>query len=647
MPQDAIDISYSEQLLRYAAEGQLARLVHERPFLTRELIAQGAGFATSKRVAGQTLSRVMSGGLPLNARRLMGLDEIIAALGPDLDGTGGLASLALRLSVEQRDRVDVSNLTGRVPPSWTPKLLKDQPVDDVGVLMQASALLSAFRATKKMDTRGASLQHVQDRYSQALELLGRRLVAISVSPPTARNYDAQVLLGLLASYVPGALMDWLEAELMFSPLGYRTWRTVTKLVTLSGESGLETDTLQAFVRRLLLSSNDLRQRSVYPGRALDMELATVVPVSWSPPEEGPERDWAGLALRERAWNPDATIRERGSAAMGLWERAVRGGEAARSKAKDDLLELAKRFREPGTRPDAPAGMRWIAATIEHVIETGQAVCNDWPEVDEPWLRNVQEAAAELGRDRSLPASLVAGTKSLFCHMTLQNSAVYRSQAVETVVASGWSLPVARALSLLLQKEKEEAWLRIRAEAALGLLQLPRDNHTEDDLTAACVRAYQQLHAHEIPEDGRETKVDKPPKQRITELHATLFAIGDCFGVAGVEDRARAARERVRPVLEGLANARSPRARILRRPTRAAAYLLTVTAQPVSGGGKDLSRELLEKLSEHPDPVTKRFSDWALAFRFDDDGAVRPLLASAERPIDESPWPVEYPWPWPS
>ena len=92
------------------------------------------------------------------------------------------------------------------------------------------------------------------------------------------------------------------------------------------------------------------------------------------------------------------------------------------------------------------------------------------------------------------------------------------------------------------------------------------------------------------------------------MHASLFAVGDCFGVAGAEARARSARDRLRPILEDLASmTEDPRATILRRPARAAAYLLTVTAQPRVNGHKDLSEELLEKLSRHADPVTARLS----------------------------------------
>jgi hypothetical protein len=53
-----------------------------------------------------------------------------------------------------------------------------------------------------------------------------------------------------------------------------------------------------------------------------------------------------------------------------------------------------------------------------------------------------------------------------------------------------------------------------------------------------------------------------------------------LGEAGAEARARSARDRLRPILKDLAGlTQELRATFLRRPARAAAYLLTVTAQP--------------------------------------------------------------------
>jgi hypothetical protein len=607
---DVTDISSADQLLCYALAGQLERL--RRRGYTQGVVAQGAGFGTNARNAGPALTMVLKRGP--KGERLHQLDEIIGTLDPRLDGTGGLSSLALRLSEERRDMIDSSRLAARVPARWTTQILANPPGDEVGVLLQASAVLSEFMAAGKMRSADA-IASIRDRYEKDLELLVRRLILISVSPPTASNYDAQVLLGMLASYAFEPLRDRLDSQLRRSPMSFRVWRAVTKLVKLS-EDGEHADALKVWVRQLIRDAEDLRRDSLFAGRSLDLELAITVPPAWSPPKE----DWVSQALLTRARNPDATIRERGTAAMGLWQRALREGHPSSLKrTRQNLQDLIAEFRDPGSRPDAPAGLRWLAATLEHVIDNGVEVCNDWPDVDEDWLRNVHDAAEEI---TGLPDHLLTGTKNLFKHMILQNAGVHRRDAIETVVTSGWSAPVARALGSLLEKEQEEAWLRIRAEFALSFLQ-QRDATVESDLTRACEHAYAGLKLDQIPED------QVPPRSHVTEMHSSLFAVGDCFGVPGCEDRARSARTTLAPILTRLADAQGDRAMILRRPARAAAYLLTVTAQPAHGSKPDLSRELLEKLSRHPDPVTAKLSSWALSFRFAPDGTIRPLLAAVE------------------
>ena len=137
---DITDISCAEQLLSYAAAGQLARLQEQREELTQGKIAQGAGLGGNARNAGPVLAVALRKGP--NVRQLRGLDEIIGVLAPDLNGTGGLSSLALRLSAERREKIAESGLAARVPPSWTRKILTEPPADEIGVLMQASALLS-------------------------------------------------------------------------------------------------------------------------------------------------------------------------------------------------------------------------------------------------------------------------------------------------------------------------------------------------------------------------------------------------------------------------------------------------------------------------------------------------------------------------
>jgi hypothetical protein len=610
--QDITDISSPDELLRFALAGQLEPLL--RRGLTQGMIALGAGFGSSSRNAGPALSRALANGP--TAEQLHGLDEIIGTLNPDLDGVGSLSSLALRLSAERRDTIRGSSLAARVPPSWTRKILADSPADEIGVLMQASALLSQFMVAGKMEMRDITAS-VRDRHRAEMDLLVRRLILVSVAPPTSRNYDAQILLGMLASYAFEPMMDRLDAQLRRSPMSFRVWRAITKLVKLSA-GGEHDDALRDWIRQLISDAEGLREYSLYAGRSLDLELAITVPAAWSPP--GGDDDWVGHALLARARNPDATIRERGTAAMGLWQRALGENRPVRERIQDDLHALIAEFRNPASRPDAPAGLRWLAATLEHVIDQQVAVSKDWPDVDEGWFRQVQAAADGLA-DRAIPAHLLTGTQNLFRHMILQNAGVHRREAIETVVTSGLAEPVASALATLLRTEQSEAWLRVRVQFALGFLQ-KRDSSVETALTHACEQAYAKLIQGEGQPDG-------PLRSQVTEMHASLFAIGDCFGVAGAEERARSARERLRPILTDLAETRGGRARVLRRPARATAYLLAVTAQPSADGKTDLSQVLLEKLSDHRDPVTAKLSRWALNFRFDPAGPIRPFLAAAD------------------
>jgi hypothetical protein len=617
--QDVTDISRVDQLLRYAAAGQLEPLLGKG--FTQERIALGAGLGATPRTAGPVLATALRD--HFTPAQLHGLDEIIGALAPDLDGRGGLSSLALRLSGERaadgrkqrrdkiRDRED--GLAAHVPPSWTRKMLADPPAGEIGVLMQASALLSEFMAAEKMAAPGV-INIIHDRHSEEMMLLVRRLALISAGPPASRNYDAQTMLGMLASYAFEQMKDCLESKVRFSPLGFRIWRAIAKLVKLN-EAGTNTEALRAWVERLISDSGQLRKDSLHAGSHYDLELALTIPAAWSPPGH----DWVGDALRARAWDNDATIRERGTAVMGLWQRAISEDRPDLEGTTRDLHDLIAEFRNPDTRPDAAAGFRWLAATLEHAIENKEAVCNHWPDPGEAWFRHVQDAANTLDH-AGIPVHLRTGTKNLFLHMILQNAGVYRRRAVETVVTSGMNQPVARALESLLDSETQEAWLRVRVQSALGFM-MRNDVAAEMGLTRACQHAYQNI--------IRTADSQPPPRAHITEMHASLFAVGDCFGTEGAEERAKDVRESLRSVLTALASMKGARAKILGRPARAAAYLLTVTAQPGTGGRKDLSQELLQKLGTHPDPVARKLSNWVLSFRFAPDGAIRPLLAAIE------------------
>src|SRR5439155_12703523 len=111
----------------------------------------------------------------------------------DLDGTGGLCSLALRLSAERRGGVKSGNLIPQVPSTWTGTLLRNPPGGEAEILIQASALLSVFGAALKAHPDGRNVVSIRQRYHEEIDLLVRRLILISVGAPTSRNYDAQIL----------------------------------------------------------------------------------------------------------------------------------------------------------------------------------------------------------------------------------------------------------------------------------------------------------------------------------------------------------------------------------------------------------------------------------------------------------------------
>jgi hypothetical protein len=610
--QDVTDISDPDQLVRYAAAGQLAQLLRRRSDLSHAKIAHSAGLGTKPADAGSVLSTALAGKFTVS--QLVKLDEIIGALAPDLEHTGGLCSLDLRLAAEARDAIRGS-MFAHVPPSWSRAILKEASPSEPEVLIQASALLSAFQAAHKLDRTGnRNVTDVLDRYRRELDLVVRRLTLISLAPPGPKNTDAQIMLGTLASYAFEPMKQELDHQLRTSPLGFRVWRAITKLVKLTPTEGKHADALRAWIWQLIFDAEELRKTSLYAARSLDLELAITVPAAWSPPGN----DWVGRALLLRARNTEATLRERGTAALGLWERAIREERPDLANTEEHLRELIAEFKDPETtRTDIAAGLRWVAVSLEDVIEKRIPVCNEWPDVDEPWFGHVQDAASKLD-NADIPPHLRTGAKNLFLHMILQNAGVHRRQAIETIVSSGWSEPIAEALGRLLRTEKEESWLRVRALFALGFLQRP-DYSVERDLARACAHAHANL----------TMAASKPPRAHVTEMHTSLFAVGDCFGTPDAKERAATIRDSLSGILVDLATAEGDRALILRRAVRAAAYVLAVTAQPRHGEAPDLSEELLVRLKSHPDPVTSQLSQWALNSWFADDGTVRPWLAAVE------------------
>ncbi|MFG2483483.1 hypothetical protein ACGFSI_12095 [Streptomyces virginiae] len=604
------DIGDADELIAWAAAAQLARLDEDHKISNRA-VARACGMDP-----GNLANALHRDHQRLNDERLRQLDEAICALAPELENTGGLTSLSLRL----RGLTDRTSLVAQVPCSWTSEMLLVPPATEFDVLIQASALLTMFMAVDNSKSERDGIRAIRQHYSSQMSKLVDQLIMIGASPPTPRNTDALALVGGLAKYSFETTKDHLQHALQTMPLGFRMWRTVTALVQLSKTNPGLAGRVSAWVHHLLNEADRLRLVSVYPGRSLELELAIAIPPEWSPPGE---RDWVHQFLLARARNTTATIRERGTAAHGLWQRMLVYDPAHSSKGKDELGILIQEFQSPEARPDAAAGLQWIAVTLRNVLDNNVAICNDWPTIDQPWLHAVNDAADSLNEE-FIPQHIRSGAQALFRHALLQNAGVERREAIDTLVAGGWTESVVNALGNVLTNEKTEAWLRIRALFALGFLQ-HRDLAAAQILTTAFHEAFEKI--------TRSDPTATPSE--ISEMHAVLFAMGDCFGAESRSREAHKAREQVKAdiandlrhlVIHGETDA--SRSFLI---ARAAAYMLTVTASDRPQRGMlDISEELIRYLSEHQtDATTKRLCDWALNFRFESEtGRVRPLLHAA-------------------
>ncbi|MFE7908611.1 hypothetical protein [Streptomyces albogriseolus] len=592
------DVGEAEQLIRFAAAAQLARLDDEE-HISQRVVAQAMG-----RPDAAFLSRLLRTG-HFTDKQLRELDEVIVALAPQMPGAGTLSSLNIRLrGLTHRDA-----LVAQVPCSWTWELLADPPVTEFDVLTQSSALLSIFMILSKAKRR---VGDTRNRAAGKLTGLVNQLILIGCTPPTARNTDALVILGSLAKYSLRETSDLIKDALVSQPLGFRVWRAVTNLVQLTKN---ETDEqVEKWVTDLFKEAASLREKSTYPGRSLDLELAITIPGEWT---SRAEEDWVRAFLLSRARDPNATIRERGTAAHGLWERAFFDAKSL-TTAKGDLQELIAIFRSEAETHESAAGLRWIAATLGAILEGRPQTrfCNTWPPCEDPWFQAVRRAAEGLD-EADIPVHLQSAFKTLFEHSLLQNAGVARRQAIDALVASGCTQPIVNALDSVLRSEDSESWLRSRALFALGFLQ-QRDGEVATVLADACRSAYTRY-------------VSRSSEALAAELHSALFAVGDCFGVgfqAGEENSATRTIRRIKDdILRPLVHEEKMQHVSSWPVARAAVYMLTFTAEATRPSDSSSSRELLKILTSHPDAVTRSFSAWALAFRFAADGGVRPILGT--------------------
>ena len=90
---------------------------------------------------------------------------------------------------------------------------------------------------------------------------------------------------------------------------------------------MQADALKRLGRELITDSEN--SGSTASTRAGALTLSSPSPSR--PPGHRLGDDWVGEALLTRAWNNEATIRERSTAAMGLWQRAMGQGRAERNR----------------------------------------------------------------------------------------------------------------------------------------------------------------------------------------------------------------------------------------------------------------------------------------------------------------------------
>jgi hypothetical protein len=599
------DITREEDLIRYAVAAQLARLSEVDQQLSQRIVGRvvaGGDTAISHALAG---TQIFSSGM------LRELDRACVSLAPQLDHNAGLAQFGVRM----RGLTNRESLLAYVPSNYFTGTTSRSD-DELHVMTQTSDILERILTAEKAKRSTSSLLHEK---TKDVEHLVRRLILIASAPPTPRNVEAQILLGSLAKYFFQETFSQMEYALRSTTLGFRVWRTLTKMVLLS-QSDAKSDAkkddrlaknLQPRISSLLSEAATLRASSAYPGRSLDLELAISLPANWLEPVSVTDM------LLVRARDPAATLRERATAAHGIWQRALATGRAD-EEFKETMTELIEHFRkEKEQRPDVGGGLEWVATTLEYLTERDEAVCNDWPQTDAAWFGAVKDAADLLGRE-NIAERVRDGTRKLFEHILLQNAGVERRRAIEAVGAGGYVEPVVRALMRVLMDPRSEVWLRIRAIFALGFLQHPSPM-TQNALTEACRKAIDA-----VQNEGT------PTMSAVNELHTALFAIGDCYGAVGVPaDHVRTIRNILRPQLEELVNGELIKKERMYLVARAMVYMLNFTAQRRENRETpDFAQELLRNLSQHPDRVTRDFANWALGYRFRPSGEVSPILRAA-------------------
>jgi hypothetical protein len=587
-----------DQLLRYAAASQLERVrdvtghTHARFCAALPRWKDPGNFERALRAPSYEL--------------LQHLDDRILALVPKLDYAGGLSALSVRLG--RIGGLDV--LTARLPPSWRREVLARPIGDDLDILAKASGLLAELRAAPD------NAQQVADRHHNILDELVQRLILLGVSPPTPRNVDALLILGSIAG--TGAAFEvverHLEQALLSNPLNFRVWRALTSVVRVldqDEERSTNLDVVSPWIQAQVAAAEELQRSSLFPARSLDIELCIAIPESWSSPKED---DWVNRALELRAANPEATLRERGTAAHGMWRRALRIGDRTYLEETERFLRaLADQFEEEAQAGDDLSGLSWVAVTLRGNLDERVAVSSQWPRGGRPYIDLVLQALNELPVDsRAFPKPLQKDTRTLVEHSLLQNAGVIRRHSIDALAAGGWGHKLIPVYAKVINDERTETWLRCRALFALSFLQ-DRSRAMSTQLERSCKHAEARL--TRSYSNGVE-----PTRGAIAEMHAALFAVGDVFGPAGSDPIVVQLRKNLDTMIDrSLAMSNKGDARLFPLG-RAAAYVLAMILQSGDTSARDKFNEYKDT---HRDATVQNLCNWALK-RFDRSANVRPV-----------------------
>ncbi|MEU1242802.1 hypothetical protein ABZ388_20825 [Micromonospora parva] len=523
---------------------------------------------------------------------LQALDTVILGRAPQLSRAGGLAAFAARLSGVRSGQ----NVEATISPFYQPFVLAIRNPPPIILLLQATILLAEF------EEPGRPPSDVRNVHRETLAHVVDGLIQIGSLAPTPSSVDALILLGSISRYAFDLVEKRLDRALR-TPLGFRVWRALAAVVLAikadRRESSPEGEQVRDWVERQLSFCERLRQYSLYPARSLDLELAIAIPKIWSPPE----RDWAGDRLRARAKDSNATLRERGTAVFGLWERAWDG--EYQDAARDEIFEFITDFRREASRRP---GLKWVAGTLEQNVRRHKKILTTWPDLDEPCQRVIRDAGREL--DSTIPNRIRAATETLFQHAVIKNAGVHRRRAIDAIRAGGWAAQVIPALRAVLRHPQADPWLRCRALFALGFMQERRER-AQVVLREACEYSWDRLKRLNL-DDSQATRV------RVIEVHAALFAVGDCFGDPAGEQAAAQIREQLDELLQRVVtDVVKDDGRFLVPVGRALSYLLATTAHVRSTSSKNM----LDRLVTVSDPPTRHMSIWGLS-RFTEHGIVK-------------------------